>query len=80
MEEILRADVNPLTILFPDGDMQRAENIYRYNPVAEYMNNLAAEAIEQYVKSWNKDRPVRILEFGAGTGGTSAAFRADKEL
>ena len=38
------------------------------------MNNLAAEAIEQYVKSWNKDRPVRILEFGAGTGGTSAAI------
>ncbi len=74
VEEILRADVNPLTILFPDGDMQRAENIYRYNPVAEYMNNLAAEAIEQYVKSWNKDRPVRILEFGAGTGGTSAAI------
>lgn len=73
VEDILRANVNPLTILFPDGDMKRAENIYRYNPVAEYMNNLVAEAVEQYVKNWNKDRPVRILEFGAGTGGTSAA-------
>ena len=54
--------------------MQRAENIYRYNPVAEYMNHLAAEAVEQYVKNWDKEGPVRILEFGAGTGGTSAAI------
>ena len=41
--------------------MQRAENIYRYNPVAEYMNHLAAEAVEQYVKNWDKEGPVRIL-------------------
>lgn len=74
VQDILKADVNPLTILFPEGDMQRAENIYRYNPVAEYMNHLAAEAVEQYVKNWDKEGPVRILEFGAGTGGTSAAI------
>lgn len=73
-QDILRADVNPLTILFPDGDMERAENIYRYNPVAEYMNNLVAEAIEQYIKNWNKKRTVRILEIGAGTGGTTATI------
>lgn len=72
--EILKADVNPLTILFPEGDMERAENIYRYNPVAEYMNALVAEAVEQYIINRKGETPVRILEFGAGTGGTSAAI------
>ncbi|WP_173472379.1 non-ribosomal peptide synthetase [Eubacterium ruminantium] len=70
--DILKADVNPLTILFPEGETDRAENIYRSNPVAEYMNMLTASAIEEYIKNWKKDRPVRILEFGAGTGGTTA--------
>lgn len=68
---ILKADVNPLTILFPEGQTDRAENIYKTNPVAEYMNMLTAQAIEEYIKNWKKDRPVRILEFGAGTGGTT---------
>lgn len=71
VQDILDADVDPLTILFPDGTTDRADNIYRFNPVAEYMNNLAACAIEDYIKNWKKERPVRILEFGAGTGGTT---------
>lgn len=73
IRDILKADVNPLTILFPEGNLDRADNIYRYNPVAEYNNKLMAEVIENYIKNCKFDRPVRILEFGAGTGGTSAA-------
>ncbi len=72
--DILKADVNPLTILFPEGQTDRAHNIYRTNPVAEYMNQLTAQAIESYIRNWEKDRPVRILEFGAGTGGTTSAI------
>ena len=72
--DILKADVNPLTILFPEGQTDRAQNIYRTNPVAEYMNQLTAQAIESYIQNWKKDRPVRILEFGAGTGGTTSAI------
>lgn len=71
--EILKADVNPLTILFPDGSWDRADNIYRFNPVAEYNNNLMAEVVENYIKNHSQDEPIKILEFGAGTGGTSAA-------
>ncbi|SDY37521.1 non-ribosomal peptide synthetase [Lachnobacterium bovis] len=71
---ILKADVNPLTILFPEGETNRAENIYRSNPVAEYMNMLTASIIEEYVKNWNKKRQIRILEFGAGTGGTTKSI------
>ncbi|PYG89177.1 amino acid adenylation domain-containing protein [Ruminiclostridium sufflavum DSM 19573] len=70
--EILRADVNPLAILFQEGTTSRAENFYRYNPVASYNNNIVAQAIAEYVSQYDSDHTVRVLEFGAGTGGTTA--------
>lgn len=71
--EILKADMNPLTILFQDGTTGRAENFYRYNPVAEYVNGLIASSVEEYIRQNGQGRTVSILEFGAGTGGTTAA-------
>lgn len=72
MTEILQAEVDPLSILFPDGDLGRAENFYRFNPVAEYLNNIIASAAEKYIAEKKDGQKIRILEFGAGTGGTTA--------
>lgn len=69
--DILSGKVDALSILFPDGQWSRAENFYRYNPVAEYNNRLVAVAIEEYVKCFDKNKTIKILEFGAGTGGTT---------
>ena len=72
MTDILKAEVDPLTILFPEGNIDRAENFYRYNPVAEYNNNIIASAAAAYTENSNSDDTIKILEFGAGTGGTTA--------
>lgn len=69
MMEILSEEVNPVVILFQDGDWSRAENYYRKNPIAEYYNQIVAKAIGAYVKSHSGC--TKILEVGAGTGGTS---------
>lgn len=71
MTGILQAEVDPLTILFPEGNIDRAENFYRYNPVAEYNNNMIAAAVAAYADS-NHGETIKVLEFGAGTGGTTA--------
>ncbi len=71
---ILRGEVNPLNLLFPEGSWDRAENVYRYNPVATYFNNIAAGVLKAAVKKWPVDKQIRILEFGAGTGGTTASL------
>jgi yersiniabactin nonribosomal peptide synthetase len=73
ISEILKADVSPLTILFPDGKWNRADNIYKDNPVAEYNNNLVSRLIETYIEKCQNNETLRILEVGAGTGGTTAA-------
>lgn len=69
IKEILQGTVNPVTILFPDGKWSRAENYYRKNPVAEYYNQIVAKAIGGYVAAHKGC--TKVLEVGAGTGGTS---------
>lgn len=75
MTSILKSQESPLTILFPNGGWERAENLYRYSPSAQYLNNIAAEAVAAYIKSVGMTKnKIRILEVGAGVGGTTAAI------
>lgn len=71
---ILSGELNSLNLLFPDGSWDMAESIYQFNSMAEYFNNIAASMIRAVVKYWPKDKNIRILEFGAGTGGTTASL------
>lgn len=71
---ILKGSVNPLNLLFPEGKWDRAENIYRYNQIAIYYNNIVKEGIKAIVDTIPPERKIRILEFGAGTGGTTASI------
>lgn len=60
-------------LLFPDGDLLTAEAAYRDNPVNRYLNAAAAAVVTRAVDDLAGDRhPVRILELGAGVGGTTA--------
>ncbi|WP_281672367.1 non-ribosomal peptide synthetase [Pseudoramibacter alactolyticus] len=71
--DILKGEKEALTYLFPDGDFGAAEAIYRGNDISRYFNELAAEAVFELVKSMlsRSDGAVRILEIGAGVGGTT---------
>jgi NADPH:quinone reductase-like Zn-dependent oxidoreductase/SAM-dependent methyltransferase/acyl carrier protein len=69
---VLTGQTDPLRLLFPAGDLTTAENIYQHSPSARTLNSLVREAIRAVANAWSADRPLRILEVGAGTGGTTA--------
>jgi amino acid adenylation domain-containing protein len=69
---MLKGEVDPLELLFPNGSWEVAENLYQFNPVSAYINSIAQKALKTVMQFWSADKPLRILELGAGTGGTTA--------
>lgn len=58
--------------LFPNGEMATAEAAYRDNLSSRYLNLAAGQAVADLVDGLRGDRsPVRVLELGAGIGGTT---------
>ncbi|HWM83625.1 MAG TPA: SDR family NAD(P)-dependent oxidoreductase [Pseudolabrys sp.] len=68
----LRGDCDPMQLLFPGGSTETAEALYRDAPTAQVFNGLMAEVIAQAAAAAREGRALRILEIGAGTGGTTA--------
>ena len=73
LAQALRGEVDPLQLLFPGGSLAAAEQMYAASPLARTYNALAAEALRELIDSLAHDRPLRVLEIGAGTGGTTAS-------
>ncbi len=57
-------------VMFPEGAMTLVEAVYKDNPVAARFSRNLAQAAEAFVRA-SPGRSLRILEIGAGTGGTS---------
>jgi NAD(P)-dependent dehydrogenase (short-subunit alcohol dehydrogenase family)/SAM-dependent methyltransferase/acyl carrier protein len=74
---ILRGEEDPLPLLFPVDAELGAEHLYRDAPYARLYNTLIADAIAEAAKQLPPGRVLRILEVGAGTGGT-ASFIVDR--
>ncbi len=75
LARVLRGACDPLQdLLFPGGDASGLAAVYRDSPGARALNALAAEALDAAVARLPRNRPLRILEIGAGTGGTTAAL------
>ncbi|MCP4402539.1 MAG: SDR family NAD(P)-dependent oxidoreductase, partial [bacterium] len=75
LPDILMGNVPATDIMFPNSSMALVEGIYQHNPVADYFNAVLAETITAYLQARIKQDSsarIRILEIGAGTGGTSA--------
>lgn len=70
--QALRGEVEPMQLLFPGGSLDTAERLYRDTPTAQFYNGLMAEVIAAAVSARSAGRVVRVLEIGAGTGGTTA--------
>ena len=74
LAEVLQGDANPLSILFPREGPGIAD-YYFTAPASRATNRLLGEAVAAAVANWPEDRPLRILEVGAGTGsGTSVVL------
>jgi len=66
---VLKGDLNPLQIIFPDGNLSAAEHLYSDSPSVRFYNTLAQHAVGRVLEQLPPDRPLRVLEIGAGTGG-----------
>lgn len=67
LEEILKGNLDPLEILFPQ-DSQVAEQLYRDSPTFVGCKRIAREVVCRFVEALPKGRTLRILEVGGGTG------------
>ena len=70
LPELMAGKEDPLNLLFPKGEMDVAMAAYHDNIINRIMNGLAKEEIE-FLALDNRRTPIRILEVGAGVGGTS---------
>ncbi|HSI39297.1 MAG TPA: type I polyketide synthase [Xanthobacteraceae bacterium] len=69
--EVLTGAQDPLQLLFPGGSLAEARTLYVESPSARTYNGALAEALRAALKGVPADRPLRVLEVGAGTGGTT---------
>ncbi|MHC3475026.1 methyltransferase [Streptomyces sp. 7R007] len=73
---LLRGEAKPTSVLFPGWSMELVEGVYRGDPVSDRLNQLAAEAVAARVGTHTGSAPPRLLEAGAGTGGSAAQILA----
>jgi acyl transferase domain-containing protein/acyl-CoA synthetase (AMP-forming)/AMP-acid ligase II/acyl carrier protein len=69
---VLQGTCEPLELLFPQGDLAAARQLYQDSPGARAMNALVQTAISAAIGDRSSASTIRILEIGAGTGGTTA--------
>jgi acyl transferase domain-containing protein/enoyl-CoA hydratase/carnithine racemase/acyl carrier protein len=77
LPDILSGRTRATDILFPDSSMRRVEGIYRNNAVADYFNRILGESLVAAIEvrlQKDPDAQLRILEIGAGAGGTTATI------
>ncbi|PAU45221.1 SDR family NAD(P)-dependent oxidoreductase, partial [Streptomyces albireticuli] len=74
---ILTGAVRPTDVMFPRGSVELVEGCYRNNKVADTYNRALCDAAVAIVAERLAAEPgvrLRVLEIGAGTGGTSAGM------
>ncbi|MCX2729176.1 SDR family NAD(P)-dependent oxidoreductase [Saccharopolyspora sp. NFXS83] len=72
--ELLRGDLLATDLLFPSSGTSLMAGIYKDNPVSDVYNELLAARVLRHVErllASPPGRPIRVLEVGSGTGGTS---------
>jgi acyl transferase domain-containing protein/acyl carrier protein len=75
LPEVLTGKRPATEVLFPDGSMHLVEGVYKGNAGADYFNGVLADTAVAYVRERLARDPaaeIRLLEIGAGTGGTTA--------
>jgi acyl transferase domain-containing protein len=73
LADAITGKVDPLSLLFPGGSLELAERLYREQPEAKVFNELAATAVAAAVRQLPSDRPIKVIELGAGTGGMTGS-------
>ncbi len=72
LASVLRGECDPRQLLFPEGDLTTASQIYQDSPGAQVMNTLVQKVVSSVLEHLPSGHGVRVLEIGAGTGGTTS--------
>ncbi|WP_063050878.1 thioester reductase domain-containing protein [Nocardia arthritidis] len=70
---VLRGELSATEVLFPGGDLALVGAIYRGNAAYDFTNGLLAELVSAVGQRTGDTQPLRIVEIGAGTGGSTHA-------
>ncbi len=73
LDEILLGRLDPMDLLSAEGT-EGLEQFYDVAPVNRFHNRIAQILMRDVADRWPGDRPLRVLEVGAGTGGLTAAL------
>ncbi|MFC7329780.1 class I SAM-dependent methyltransferase [Marinactinospora rubrisoli] len=76
LPELLRDEVPVQALLFADGATGTADGAYRDNLVNRYVNAATAEVARWASRELAAPGPLRVLEVGAGVGGTTTGVLA----
>ncbi|MEJ3742518.1 methyltransferase [Actinomycetes bacterium KLBMP 9797] len=76
LPELLRDEIRLQTLLFSEGNLDVAEAVYRENVGSRYINGAAAALLRGIATRGTHVPPLRVLEVGAGIGGTTHAALA----
>ncbi|MCC3779898.1 methyltransferase, partial [Streptomyces sp. UNOB3_S3] len=68
LPEVLLGRHDAVTMFFGEGDRHWVENYYSACAVARQEKPRMAAFVRELVRNWPEDRPLRVLEVGAGTG------------
>ncbi|BCK68531.1 hypothetical protein Srufu_024840 [Streptomyces libani subsp. rufus] len=74
LPDVLTGRRGHMEVLFPGGSFDLVEAVYAGDPVTDRCNDQVAETVLRYVAERLRRQPadrIRVLEVGAGTGGTS---------
>lgn len=69
LPEVLAGTMSGNEVLFPGGSDQLVAAVYRGNRRSDHFNSVVLEAVRSLVA--RTDHPLRLVEVGAGTGGTT---------
>ena len=72
LARVLTGEQDPLELLFPGGSFSEARKIYIESPAARTYNTALAEALGAAIEKLPPGASLRVLEIGAGTGGTTS--------
>jgi acyl transferase domain-containing protein/NAD(P)-dependent dehydrogenase (short-subunit alcohol dehydrogenase family) len=72
LARVLRGEQDPLQLLFPDGSFAEARKLYVESPFARTYNAALGEALRAASAALPPSARLRVLEIGAGTGGTTS--------
>ncbi|MFF4775070.1 SDR family NAD(P)-dependent oxidoreductase [Microtetraspora fusca] len=69
---VLTGRRDPAEVLSSGGGAELYEQVFDIAPLSVFANRIVRAHVEGIVRNWPADRPLRILEVGAGIGGTTA--------